>query len=499
MAEGRRRSGVASRADATARERAAEPRALAEVARFDEEADVLVVGLGCAGACAALEAAAAGADVLAIECKSAGGGTSALSGGILYLGGGTPVQKACGFEDDAENMYAYLLAASGPEADEAKVQRLCEDSVAHYHWLEQQGVPFKHSFYPEPSMEAPTDDCLVFTGGEDTHPWNQIARPAARGHKPRAEAAAGGFLMRCLLQALAKTRARTLCDLSAETLVVDADGRVAGAIARRDGREVALRARRGVVLCAGGFVLDDDLVSKHCPQVLRCSWRLSDGADDGRGIRMGLAAGGEAIHMEALECAIPLTPPRRLVRGLLVNGTGQRFINEDAYYGRIGQASLFRQDGRMYFIHDDDSYEVNQAGFEVDYVGDTIEELEREIGLPEGALVSTVELYNRHAARGEDPLFHKGREFVVPLVEPPFGAIDCSSGRVTYATFTLGGLHTRPGGEVLTPAGRAVPGLYAAGRTTSGIAAFGYVSGISLADGTYFGRLAGRSAASAPR
>jgi succinate dehydrogenase/fumarate reductase flavoprotein subunit len=499
MAEGRRRTGAEGVANAEARERAAEPRLLSKIARFDDEADVVVVGQGCAGACAALEASATGAEVLAIECKSAGGGTSALSGGILYLGGGTPVQKACGFEDDAENMFKYLLPASGPNADEAKVRRYCDDSLLHYFWLEEQGVPFKHSFYPEPSMEAPTDDCLVFTGGEDVFPWNTLARPVARGHKPRAEAAAGGFLMRCLLAAVAKTRTRALHDLRAETLVVDADGRVAGVIARRDGREVALRARRGVVLAAGGFVLDDDLVVKHCPQVLRCSWRLSDGADDGRGIRMGLGAGGEAIHMEALECAIPLTPPRRLVRGILVNGSGLRFINEDAYYGRIGQTSLFRQDGRMFFIHDDDTYEVNQAGFEADYAGDTIEELEREIGLPEGSLVSTVALYNKHAARGEDPLFHKGRDFVKPLIEAPFGAIDCSTGKVTYATFTLGGLHTLPGGEVLTPANRVVPGLYAAGRTTSGICAFGYVSGISLGDASYFGRLAGRSAATAPR
>jgi len=183
------------------------------------------------------------------------------------------------------------------------------------------------------------------------------------------------------------------------------------------------------------------------------------------------------------------------VRGVLVNRFGQRFINEDAYYGRIGQTSLFRQDGTMFFVHDADTYEVNDAGFEVAWVGETIEELEREMALPGGSLQATIDLYNRHAERGEDPVFHKGREFLKPLTSPPFGAIDCSSGEVLYATFTLGGLRTRPGGEVLTPDGREVPGLYAAGRTTSGLAAFGYVSGISLADGSFFGRLAGRSAA----
>jgi succinate dehydrogenase/fumarate reductase flavoprotein subunit len=201
--------------------------------------------------------------------------------------------------------------------------------------------------------------------------------------------------------------------------------------------------------------------------------------------------------MDALECAIPLTPPRRLVRGVMVNRAGQRFINEDAYYGRIGQAALLRQGGAFYFVHDLATYEVNDSGMQARWVADSIEELEREIGLPDGSLVATLELYNRHAARGADPVFGKGREFLRPLVEPPFGAIDCSTAACTYATFTLGGLHTRATGEVLTPDAVAVPGLYAAGRTTSGIGATGYCSGISLADGTYFGRLAGRSAAGA--
>jgi len=474
---------------------ASEPREAVVGASYDLEADVVVVGLGIAGACAAIEAASAGAEVVVLERAGGGGGTSAQSGGVIYLGGGTPVQQACGFDDEPDEMFRFLMAASGPEPDERKTRLFCDESVAHFHWFEQQGVPFKHSFYPEPSMEAPTDDCLVFTGGEDTWPYNEIARPAARGHKPRTPAAAGGFLMQRLIEALGRLPVRVEYDVLAETLVIERDGGVVGLMARRAGEELSVRARRGVVLASGGFVLDDEMVAHHCPQVAKCSWRLSAGGDDGRGIRMGMGAGGEAIRMDAIECAIPLTPPRRLVRGVLVNRFGQRFINEDAYYGRIGQTSLFRQDGTMFFVHDADTYEVNDAGFEVAWVGETIEELEREMALPGGSLQATIDLYNRHAERGEDPVFHKGREFLKPLTSPPFGAIDCSSGEVLYATFTLGGLRTRPGGEVLTPDGREVPGLYAAGRTTSGLAAFGYVSGISLADGSFFGRLAGRSAA----
>ena len=76
-----------------------EVRNAATVRAWDREADVVVVGFGCAGACAAIEAAEAGADVLLLERASGGGGTSAMSGGLIYMGGGTPVQAACGIED----------------------------------------------------------------------------------------------------------------------------------------------------------------------------------------------------------------------------------------------------------------------------------------------------------------------------------------------------------------------------------------------------------------
>jgi predicted oxidoreductase len=168
---------------------------------------------------------------------------------------------------------------------------------------------------------------------------------------------------------------------------------------------------------------------------------------------------------------------------------------EDAYYGRTGEVALYHQDGRVYLIVDDETYLRNHAGMEVSSVGETIEELERELGMPEGALQSTLAFYNRHAGAGRDPLFEKGSDYLAPLEHPPFGAVDCRIGRAIYAAFTLGGLHTRPGGEVLDPDGDPVPGLYAAGRNTSGVSAQGYSSGISLADGTFFGREAGRSAA----
>ncbi|HYB83363.1 MAG TPA: FAD-binding protein, partial [Mycobacterium sp.] len=99
--------------------------------------------------------------------------------------------------------------------------------------------------------------------------------------------------------------------------------------------------------------------------------------------------------------------------------------------------------------------------------------------------------YNEGAARGEDPLLYKKREWLKPI-GCPIGAIDlreCTGG------FTLGGLATTLDAEVLHVSGEPIPGLFAAGRSTAGLAAWGYASGISLGDGSFYGRRAGRSAA----
>jgi succinate dehydrogenase/fumarate reductase flavoprotein subunit len=468
-----------------------------DVARFEDECEVLVVGLGAAGAAAALEARAAGSDVLALERASAGGGTSALSGGVLYLGGGTPLQKECGFEDSPEEMFEYLMASCGPRPDEAKIRLYSEGSVDHYHWLVDQGVPFKPVFYPHYSGEPPTDDGLVYSGSENAWPFDRVARPAPRGHVPQIPGQAGGLLMQRLLAAVAGSGARVRPDARVTALVRGADGRIVGALARSGGREAALRARGGVVLATGGFIHDARMLRLHAPLLARCKFRVGAEGDDGSGIRLGLAAGAAPLNLAMGSISLPVTPPKAILKGLLVNGQGQRFLNEDAYFGRLGEHALLHQDGRCFWILDDATFVRPDVPRPVAAVGDTIGELERELGMAEGALAATVSLYNRFAAHGEDPLFHKKREWVVPLERPPFGALDCTVEGSLYAAFTLGGLQTSPDGEALTAAGEPIPGLYAAGRATACLAAPGYASGLSLGDGTFFGRRAGRAAAAA--
>ena len=467
-----------------------------DVSRWDLDAEVVVVGLGAAGAAATLEAAAEGADVLALERASAGGGTSSMSGGVLYLGGGTPLQKECGFDDSPEEMFKYLMASCGEQPDEARIRLYCDGSVDHYHWLVDQGVPFKPVFYGGYSGEPPTDDGLVYSGTENAFPFDRIAKPAPRGHVPQVEHQAGPLLMQKLLAAVAASAARVEADVRCRSLVREGD-RIVGLLATRAGEPLAVRAKRGVVLATGGFINDPEMLARHAPALARCKYRVGAEGDDGSGIRLGAAAGGETLNLGMGSISLPVTPPKEMLRGLFVNAAGQRFVNEDAYMGRLGEHAVLRQDGHCYWIFDDATFVRPAVPRDIVAVGETPTELADELGLPRGALERTVDLYNEHAIHGDDPQFHKRTEWVMPLVQPPFGALDCRVESSLYAAFTLGGLRTSALGEVLRGNGDRIEGLYAAGRASACLACPGYSSGLSLGDGTFFGRRAGSAAAGA--
>ncbi len=474
--------------------------ARAEAVEFTETADVVVVGLGIAGTCAAIAAAESGASVLALERSMVPGGTSALSGGLIYLGGGTPIQTALGYEDSAENMERFLLAACGERTDPAKVRAYCTGSVEHYHWLADHGVPFKAQFHPEPNREPFDDSGLIFSGGEDSWPFDTVADPVPRGHHPQYPDTAGGFLMDCLHTARERTTARTVTDTKVERLVTDRDRHVVGVVASTDGTTRAIGATGGVVLAAGGFVFNDPMLAEYCPPAgaPNPAWRVGQPNDDGWAIRAGQGAGAALRNMDAVECALPIGPPHRLARCLLVNRDGRRFVNEDTYTGRIGLRALLDQQGEVYMIVSEEIFEVNFVGMRLQWAAETAEELATDIGIPPHALAETVTEYNRHALSGEDPAWHKAGEFLTPL-RAPLGAVDLRiASDAIYATFTLGGLDTSTDGAVLGRDGARIPGLFAAGRTTAGIAADGYVSGISLGDGSFFGRQAGLAAAGHP-
>ena len=115
---------------------------------WDVEADVVVVGFGAAGACAALEAVTAGGSVLILD-RFGGGGATALSGGVVYAGGGTPQQRAAGVTDSPEAMFGYLRTEVGDAVPAATLREFCDGSVAMLAWLEGHGVPFDGSLCPD--------------------------------------------------------------------------------------------------------------------------------------------------------------------------------------------------------------------------------------------------------------------------------------------------------------------------------------------------------------
>lgn len=480
------------------------PLAAAEVTEWDRTTDVLVAGYGIAGVCAAIESARAGARVLILERTSGWGGAAALAGGFIYLGGGTPLQRALGFEDSPENMEKFMVAALGPGVDREKIADYCRGSVEHYEWLVANGVPFKAEFWGEPGWEPPHDEGLMYSGGENAAPFNTVAEPAPRGHVPqmsnkRTGSKGGGYmLMKPLAETAEELGVAAEYDTRIQRLIVDGD-RVVGVVAKQYGKELTIRAERGVVLATGSFAYHDRMIEGFAPLLIgRPGAAIEE--HDGIAIRVAQALGADLAHMDATEVAF-FGDPQMMARGILVNGRGQRYVPEDTYPGRIGQLTLFHQENQAYLIIGEAAYEesltteTSTPFFRQPptWAAETIAELESDIGLPELALQTTVELYNKHAADGRDPLLGKKPEWTKPL-EGPFAAFDM---RGFTAGFTLGGLRTDLDSRVLHVDGRPIAGLFAAGRCTSGVCAGGYASGTSLGDGSFYGRRAGIAAAKA--
>ncbi len=294
-------------------------------------------------------------------------------------------------------------------------------------------------------------------------------------------------------------------EVRALTLIVDDDGRIVGLVVRKNQQELNVRASQGVILCAGGFVMNEEMLQRYSPMLTRGTYALGNPGDTGSGILMGISVGGAAINMHEGFISLPYYPPATMTNGILVNDKAQRFINEDVYHARLGAAILKQQSERFYFVLTVDQYgdyeRVSYMGAQVAGTGESVEELEQELCLRKGSLQQTIATYNEDCEAGEDTLQHKASQWLEKL-EPPLVALDVTPGRgAFYPFFTLGGLDTLPSGEVLNPQRNTIPGLYAAGRTACGVVrrADGYSSGMSVGDATFSGRMAGKAAASAER
>jgi 3-oxo-5alpha-steroid 4-dehydrogenase len=520
------------------------------------EADVVVVGFGAAGACAAIEAADAGAQVVVLD-RFEGGGATALSGGVVYAGGGTSVQHEAGVEDTPEAMLAYLQREVGDAAHPQTLRAFCDASPAMIEWLQRQGVRFEGSLAPDKTSYPGNDHFLYYSGSEIAGAFRDVAAPAPRGHRARAPGASGKYLFKMLAAAVRRRGVRVLTRTRVERLVerhgavvgvrgstlVDAPARVraahrtAGRLAakpglyqpavkrrcialcdrleRTHGRPVQVLARRGVVLSAGGFIANRALVHEHAP-AYRGGLPLGTAGDDGTGLLLGRSVGAATAKLERVSAWRFFTPPSALLGAVLVDAHGQRVIDETRYGAAVGQALVEWHDGRGWLLLDAPLLavarrQIRRQGLwfqrlQMAYLfgpgrvsGASLQEVARRAGVDPEGLAATVKEHQEALASGAPDPAGKPPEFTRSISTPPYSLVDISIRRqpaYPCPMLTLGGLVVdQTTGQVQRPDEAPIPGLFAAGRTAVGICSNSYVSGLSLADCVFSGRRAGSNAA----
>ena len=524
---------------------------------WDEHCDVLIIGWGAAGACAALEARAQGADVL-IADRFTGGGASAKSGGVVYAGGGTRHQQAAGFNDTPEAMFDYLKHETRNVVSDDTLRRFCADSVSNLQWLESHGAPYGHRMPPGGKTSYPPDGYFLYYSGNELVPQHGgPLPPAPRGHRTVGKGQCGAVLYGHLKAACLRAGARPLLQAAAKRLVVDAQGSVLGAeiwcmppgsaqaqlharlaaraerlqnfapgycrklrerigqLERNFARPRRVRARNGVVLSTGGFIFNRELIKRHAPKFQR-NFKVGATGCDGSGLRLGTSVGGQGSGLERVSAWRFINPPYSWHKGLVVNREGRRFCNEEVYGATLGQPLMEEQGGKAWLVLDAPLRKkaIREALFGGYWwfqsfpalalmlfkvrKGKHLSELAATTGMNSTVLRESVLAANA-AARGEAPEpFGKSPGGRQVLNQGPFYALDISVTNPVFplGALTLGGLRVdEDNGAVLDDNGLAIPGLYAAGRTALGIPSHLYISGLSLADCVFSGRRAGVAAA----
>lgn len=548
--------------------------AAADDVAWDGAADLVVVGFGGAGAAAALQAVELGASVICLD-RFAGGGATEASGGVFYAGGGTSVQRAAGVEDDIESMFRYLKMEVGDIVSDAGLRDFCEQSAATVDWLVGHGVEFRSTLYPEKTSYPGVDYFLYHSDNTLISPYKDEVKPAARGHRgyaPPAEAVKatnlGGPIYRPM-RARALAAGATLREhAEARQLIADADGRVigvktlefdAGAPAAAEHKALLAkasaiqakwppiipgsgffvkraaklierareleqrcrapryyRARKGVVLAAGGFIFNNPMVRHYAPDFAE-AFPLGTTADQGDGIRLGQTAGGAIDNMHRASAWRFINPPVAWSHGLVVNADGERFVNESAYGAKIGTSIAMEQGGRAWSIVDRpivrESLRQVSGGAVLPFQRDlarlnfwvaakkarSLDALADKIGVDASRLAASVARYNVAAAGEAADAFGKARGDMRKIATPPFYAVDIGVAAKFFPcpAITLGGLVVNERtGQVKRADGASIEGLYAAGRTAIGVCSWSYLSGLSIADCVYAGRRAARHAAS---
>lgn len=526
----------------------------ADAERWDATCDVLVVGAGLAGVSAALRTSEdPSIDVLVID-RGAGGGASKLSGGVVYMGGGTKAQKEAGLHDTPENMANYLTFETGNIVRGDTVQRFAKASAGFQDWLEKYGARFGGPATEE-KTSYPNEGTIYFSGNEVTVPGRERATAVQRGH--RAKPAKGGepsklsgqYLLPPLIASMERRpNVRFFRQTRATRMVVDRDGAVVGlevlrvppgfaawrhakymnlvnnlamgvlgwvdklkarivGIEASKARPLRIRARKAIVLSAGGFIFNRVMLEKNAPDYLGVA-PLGTIADDGSGIKLGMTVGAKTDMMDRISAWKFLYPPASFTKSVSIDANGDRLVNEEFYGARTGEALFGRAGGKGWLILDEPLWKevvhemhtakkmffqkVQYRAIERDYTTSaaTIEELAEKIGVPADRLARTIADYNASIDAGRPDALIKSDKLRRKIETGPFYANDIGLGAKFSPTsaITVGGLVVdEDTGEVLSSEGGKVPGLYAAGRTAIGICSHYYVSGLSLGDCVWSG------------
>jgi 3-oxosteroid 1-dehydrogenase len=552
---------------------------------WDREVDTLVVGSGAGGLLSALAASHGGADTLIIEKTEKWGGTSATSGGGIWIPKSDQA-AAAGFKDDVEDAFRYVRKLSADNVPDANIRAFVENAAPMLRWMgEHTSLDYQSFPYPDYHAEEPggspqgyrTHMPLPIDGkqlGDDVRTlrfaspaaslfgylnwhfdetyimlfrpkgwWIHLTKSLARywldwpfrftSRKDR-RLTLGNALVGGLRLALNQRNVPLWLETGLEELVTE-DGKVTGAIVNQRGTRMAIRARKGVVLAAGGFDKNQAMREANAPLYPR-AW-LSGGIEGNTGdsIRIGEGIGAATLNMQSSWAApmfhVPGEPGGRLVtieRALpgciMVAGDGKRYLNEAASYHIVGQQMARRHAEQgdaapSWFVFDHryrHKYPVGplyplipdwaQDGMVKSVLkrGDTLEDLAKHMGVDPAALTATVDRFNSFAVKGEDPDFNRGAAAYDKMYGDPSVTPNPSLGPIDKGPFyampiypgdigTNGGLLTDARARVLDTAGNPIAGLYAIGNNAASSMGESYPgAGVTIGPALTFGYIAAR-------